>query len=338
MPAGLMRRVRFGGVWHEPSGPVRRVRFGGVWHEPSEPAEGSWDMAWSTQDFDAIYAWYEDNTGLSDPSSLGPETTSMVVSTHDGQVIEDLDIQSAGSGNRAIWVRHDNVTVRNCLISHFDRANGVAVSNDASGVVIEHNDFDAGLEEWVSDSGSICILSGGDTTIRRNHLAGYRAGMALTGDDITVVENYLARNYTGARPHWTMKGSGLTYRGTQGSGNVVIERNLINLTATRSSGTNLYAVDPIRNVVVRDNYYIGHGGGWGLVGGDTSHGSKESNENIRIEGNRFDGDFEWPDVLGEGTNAGVNMGRPGAVWTNNRWVGGTRDLAPRCGTRQDACH
>ena len=29
-----VRRVRFGGVWHEPSGPVRRVRSGGVWAEP----------------------------------------------------------------------------------------------------------------------------------------------------------------------------------------------------------------------------------------------------------------------------------------------------------------
>ncbi len=280
-------------------------------------------------------------TGLLNPSVLG--ASGAVVSENDGQVIENLFVTVSGQGAVGIHVLHNDVTIRNCKVRHRDQANGIRVSSEASNVLIENCVVEDDLATgWIADVGSIGILAYGDTTIRRNYLRGYRAGMQPHNDNVTITENYFAHNFDGSRPTWQNKGSGMSWRGSSsGTGNLIVQRNYINLTGSRSSGVALYANNPIVNVTLRDNYIIGNGGGWGIVGGESSHGAKESNENIHIYGNRFAGDFEWPGVLGEGTNAGVNVNRPGSVWDDNRWVEGwgdhTVDLPPRCGIRQNAC-
>ena len=96
---------------------------------------------------------------------------------------------------------------------------------------------------------------------------------------------------------------------------------------------------PLRNILVENNLVVGVGLGFGIRGGraSTDHGHYCDNRDQRIEGNRFQGTFGFPSALGEGTNAGVDLGRPGNTFTDNRWVDGTSDLPARCGVSQNAC-
>ena len=342
MPSGLMRRVRFGGVWHEPSGLMRRVRFGGVWHPVPDPAEGSWDMAWATQDLYAIYAWYEDNTGLSDPSSLGPVTTSRVMSTHDGQVIEDLDIQYAGSDNKAIWVRHNDVVVRNNRVYAEGARNVIWVDAGLSGVIIEYNELDGSSQNYGTGRddgnwGNIGIATRGPVeSIRANEIVGARQG--IQASEQTLVEynhvHSLHQNASGVStsgvrsqshaPDWLFNGA------------TTVRRNLVE--AGSSGGITIYSMlgRPAVDSLFAENLVVGVGRGFGIRGGHSGD-ARHQMRDIRIEGNRFHGQFLWTQVLGEGTNAAVNLDRPGTTFVNNRWLGGSHDLPARCGTNQDAC-
>lgn len=136
-----------------------------------------------------------------------------------------------------------------------------------------------------------------------------------------------------------------TYRGTTASNPpwVIIERN--RMIAGSSAGVTMYpwSAGGIKNVLVQDNLVVGVGDGFGLYGGRsfTDLGHYCGNANIRIEGNRFEGTFAYMNSTGEGTNAGVDLSRPGNTFNNNRWLPGhgtiTGDLPARCGVSQNAC-
>ena len=291
------------------------------------PAGSSWQKAWDSEDLTAIESWYQQNTGLTNPSAL---SSGPVTSTHNGQVIEDLDI-TASSGI-AVHIQHNNVTIRNCRVTFEGVNNGVVIASGTKGTLIEHCELIGTILEH-SDFGAIAVVARAPATIRRNEMKGYRVGVHLYSGDSLAEENYLVRNHDGST---SWKGSGIGYRGSSGFGTVV-QRNFINYTATRSSGSTNYASHgPIREYTVRENIIIGHGRGFGMYGG-YSHDYKTQNRDIVIEGNRFAGEFGFPDVLGEGTNAAVNISQTGNTFDQNRWLGSSTDLPARCGIRQNAC-
>lgn len=271
--------------------------------------------------------------GLSvDPVAL--EASGAIETSARGQVIENLDIEVSGYGSVGILISHDDVVVRNVRIRHSQGANGIEVAPDVNGVLIERSHLDGMLTEELEQRGSIGVVIRGGAQVRRLFLERYRTGMHLYGSDAEVTENWLDRNHNGLT-QW--KGAGIAYRGGTESGRVVISRNRINYTATQSAGINVYAESgPVRNLTVEHNFIIGNGGGWGTYGGEV-HQHRGLNRNIRYLGNRFDGSFAFPDALGEGSNAAVNMDRPGALWIDNRWAESGAIARPRCGIRTDEC-
>jgi hypothetical protein len=219
-------------------------------------------------------------------------------------------------------------------VRHAQGANGIEIKKGARGVRIENSHLDAMLAQELGQFGSIGIVVRGSAEIHRLFFERYRVGMHLYGDNISVTENWFNGNHDGLT-RW--KGAGISYRGNK-EGGITIERNYLKYTATRSAGINMYAeFGPIRDITVRDNYLVGNGGGFGTTGGDAAKPYRDGNRNIRYIGNRFGGHFEYPNILGDGTNGGVNMGRPGAVWKDNRWVGSSTDLPARCGITRNAC-
>ena len=325
---------------------------GGEVPDPEEPAEPPPSGQKVSHGMD-LRSWH---TGLINSSLLTAATGPMSTS-RDGQLIQNRRIIADGKGQRALQIFHRDVTVRNCHIIYRNMANGVHVHGGNPNVVIEncfiqddiavgpYDDDQSDPTGEVNPGGSVGLVCGNNgTVIRWNYMSGHRAGMALGNDNLVVVENYLAHNFNGVeRPASWQKGSGINYRGGQ-AGNVVIARNWVNCTGSRSAAFNLYPDKPIRYTNVFDNYARGNGGGWGINGGDTSSRPleiRQLNRDIRIEGMRFEGDFQWPTVLGEGTNAGVNLFRTGNTFVNNQWLPGSGtivgDLPARCGVRQNAC-
>lgn len=307
-----------------------------------EPDYVSWETAWETQDFAAILGWYETNAGLSDPSALGRVTTSMVVSTHHGQIIENRNIRFAGTDNKAIWVRHNNVVVRNNRVYSEGSRNGIWVDGGLSGVVIENNEVDGSSQNYATNRqdgnwGNIGIATRGPVeSIRANEIVGARQG--IQASEQTLVEyNHVHRIHQNApgvstsgvrsqshAPNWLFNGA------------TTVRRNLAE--AGSSGGITIYSMlgRPAADSLFAENLVVGVGRGFGIRGGHSGD-ARHQMRNIRIEGNRFHGEFAYPQVRGGGTNVAVNLDRPGTTFVNNRWLGGRNDLPARCGQIRDEC-
>lgn len=304
-----------------------------------EPVEESWASVWATGDFEAIVGWYERNAGLVDPSALDGVTTSRVVSTHDGQVIENLDIRYSGGDTKAIWVRHNDVVVRNNRVYAEGSRNVIWVDGGLSGVVIERNELDGSSQDYGTGRadgnwGNIGIATRGPVElIRGNRITGVRQGAGLYPDTL-VEHNYVTGLHQNASGVST---SSFGHLGGFGfAGGTVIRENLVESGSSGAITVYSQSAGPARDALFQENLVVGVGRGFGIRGGHSGE-NRDDMRDIRIEGNRFHGTFGYPHVLGEGTNAAVNLDKPGTTFLDNRWLGSTTDLPPRCGTTRDTC-
>jgi hypothetical protein len=179
-------------------------------------------------------------------------------------------------------------------------------------------------------------IRGDNATVRRNRIKFVRSAMRITGDGVNIIENYVDHLATQAEScaDGSLHGTSVALPG--GQDGVSVLRNRV--VAGASGGIIMYAQSkPITNATVENNLIVGDGRGFGLYGGRT-HDAYEGNRNIKINNNRFDGHFRYPNVKGEGTNAAVDLSRSGNTFNTNRWVGSNTDLPARCGISQDACH
>jgi hypothetical protein len=269
------------------------------------------------------------------PSGWKGVASGAITTTAHGQVIEGRDIQvSEGTGIR---VRHNDVVIRHNRIRHGNGTDGVTVDSGATGTLVEFNEFD-GRGEILGNYGSIGVAGGTHATIHRNFFANGRAGATGMRTGTVVVENWVDNLVIANGSH----GNGFSYHGP-GAGGVQFLRN--RTVASNSGGLSFYARQgAVVDSAIRDNLVVGLGRGFAIYGGYTPAGSTadhhHNNRNIKIDGNRFTGTFGWPTVLGESTNAAVNLAQPGNTFTNNRRLNNTphgNELPPRCGVTQDAC-
>ena len=271
-----------------------------------------------------------------------------IFSQFDGEVIHSRNLTYEGStGTATLTIRHNNVTVRDCKFAGADRSNQIMVDAGVTGVVIEHCRIDGlkaryGTDRASSNYGNFGVFcaSSAQITIRRCFVTGCRSGIRI-GVGSHAYENWveeLTPPATGAST------SSIGFRGGSPYTQTIIERNALE-TGTSTALAMYASSGPIRNLDIDDNYIIGIGLGFGMYGGYRNPGSDirhhDNNQNIKIDGNRFSGEFAYPNVLGEGTNCAVNINQPGNTFTNNRWLAGsgtiTGDLPARCGVRQNAC-
>lgn len=281
----------------------------------------------------------------------GPITTSS-----DGQVIENLDIEVSGRDNWAIVINHDNVTVRNCRIQHPNGGQGIYIPSDnTEGALIEHNVLNAVYLSSIrkghkSSSNSIgqrtTQIRGENHIIRRNHVLFARSCFWVRGSHTVISENYVEplAHKNGVSPYTGTPNSpgGASTHGTAisnggGTSYWTAERNV--LPQGGSGGIIIYSGDaPHNNLTIRDNWLYGTDQGFGIYGGRThSRENWNMNYNIKIEGNRFSGTFGYSNTLGRGTNAAVDLSRPGNTFYNNRFIGEDTDLPARCGISQNSC-
>lgn len=289
------------------------------------------------------------------------QASGPIETTEHGQVIEGLHISAQGRDESGLTVRHDDVIIRNNRIDHEDGATGIMVEDDASGVLIEWNELDA-IELSLravghrsdGDGGSLnnnvgqraIQIEGSNATVRRNLLRFTRSGIRVVSDGVIIEENYIAelasRYRTDEDGRFIDSPDGKKLHGTAGSipggsDDVQFVRN--RLPAGDSGGINVYGeYGPNEDILIADNLLVGTGEGFAIYGGRTHDPDNfERHRSIRIEGNRFTGQFGFTDVLGEGTNAAVDLDRPGNTFVGNRWVDETDDLPARCGIEQDDC-
>ena len=269
-----------------------------------------------------------DMVGL--PAGWSGTNSGAIVSTHDGQTIENRNVDV--SSGPAIEIRHNNVTVQYCRVSHRSGANGVVIVSGVTGATVQFNHFNGHYRTSEGNFGSIGVLSYGAAYTYRNFFQGGRDGTHPYGRYNQFVENWVDDLHKNPGAH----NDAVHMGGRQGRSDVVIARNRV--VAGSPGGIDLYPRHgPLQGVDIFDNYVVGKGVGFGIRGGRTPFHDHSNNTDIRIEGNRFSGTFGYPDALGEGTNAGVDTSKPGHTWVNNRWVDGSSDLPARCGVTSNAC-
>lgn len=288
----------------------------------------------------------ERDVGVTTTADLVP--SGPVVTTHDGQVIEGLDILVEGRDAFALVVRHDDVIVRDNRLRFVDGGQGIDIEPDAQRALIEHNELDAvrlsevrsGTTDSNNNVGQRAVhVRGTQATVRRNHVALARSGIRVLGNGAQVVENYvseLARADDDSPDGASLHGTSISLPGD--ASDVVVARN--RAIAGQSGGIILYARrGPLTDIDVTDNLVVGRGEGFGVYGGrtHTDEGHHQENRGIRIEGNRFQGTFGFPEVAGEGTNAAVDVARPDSSFEGNRWMNGEDGLPARCGITRDEC-
>jgi hypothetical protein len=267
------------------------------------------------------------------PPGWEGERSGQVVSTHDGQVIENLDVQVSGvDPTAAIDIVHDDVTVRHVRVSHADGRNGVRFASDTTGGRVEFSEFDGeNRTQPAGNFGSIGVFAEGVVDVHRNYFQGGRDGVHANRGPSAITENWVENLNYHAQAH----NDGFFYLGADAYADITFARN--RTVAGNSGGVDLYALNgPVQGVEVLDNLVVGQGVGFGIYGG-RSHTEYEDNRDVRIEGNRFIGEFGSPSAIGEGTNAGVDPSFPKSTFENNRWLGDEKDLPARCGVRQDEC-
>jgi hypothetical protein len=149
------------------------------------------------------------NTGVPPGTSLTPDS-DVIQTTTNGEVIEALHVT-----NGVIEVRHDNVTIRNCLFENDPGEgwfSGVAIVGTHTGWVIEDCEM---------ATGSCSDAAFG--TIRRCNIYNTENGFHVT-TDMTLEDNYIHDLFgVGAEPHV----DGLQC--SQGASNVVVRHNNFDL-------------------------------------------------------------------------------------------------------------
>lgn len=270
-----------------------------------------------------------EHVGLTVPE--GDLTPSEEVETQEaGQVIEDIHVSAPGDITAAITIRHDNVTVRNVLITSPGYTTAIRVEPGLTGIIIEHTVIDGQKAEYGSTRdegnwGNVGIKAYSAVTARRNLIYDVRQGIQLWQGAVgsTVIENHIREVWPNAPGVST---AGISYRGSDSStGVTTISRNRV--TVSGMAAISAYAESgPVQNVDIVDNLIVGTKSesgiwtGYGIRGGFV-HSFRTANSSVRIEGNRFGGTFRW------GTNGAVNVDQPGNTFTDNRRQGATEPEA-----------
>ena len=314
--------------------------------DPYDPVLLSWLDAWATQNYNTILGWYNANTGLLNPSALQPVTSSKIVTTANGQTIENRNIVFPDPGfenpTDVIEIRHNNVTVRNCKVYAGGPANAIRVMSGVSGAVVEHCEFDGSTILYGTDRSdanfadhAVTTRSNG-VTVRFNLCYNWRQAIEL--NPFGVAEYNRVRDIFTNAPGVSTSSIRTQSYTTDYHGGTTVRRNLVE--AGGSAALTAYASGkPVRDCEWHQNLIVGVGVGFGIRGGQVENDpNRFDNRDIRINDNRFRGEFAYPNALGEGTNAGVRIDQPGSTFDRNRWLGSSVDLPARCGVTQDACH
>lgn len=237
------------------------------------------------------------NTGVVDESALRPSAS--VTSTHDGQVIENLEVTGA------IQVKHDNVTVRNVRVLGTGLY-GISVPHtlhDAvTGLLIEDVEI-AG----VSGDRSAGLVHYGRWTARRVNVHGYEDAVKM-GTGQVLEDSYLHGLHKTATSH----NDGLQIQ--SGHGSVVRGNSIVNdytQTSAIMLQTNFGAID---NWLIEGNRF--HGGGYTMYLEDKGNGHGPPT-NVTVRGNVWDLDSaHWGPVRIKNRHSSLR-------WENNTYDDGT---------------
>lgn len=264
--------------------------------------------------------------------------TSQLSTSSSGQTIQNLNFQGSGNDTACIVVNHNNVTIKNCrILSGSGPQEGIKINSGVTGTVIENCSIDGQQPLYTGNFGNGGINAGGGPfEARRNHIINVRVGIQAWKDTAGSVmeENWVD-------DIWGNANSGVSTGGIswRGAGLTSPPLTTMNRNYVRGGASALAYCYPdnasCRNFQMNDNYLIGlntshkhcgYGlrGGW-MEGSDYTHmgNDYQNNRDIKIEGNRFAGTFNW------NTNGGVNPNQPGNTWVNNRWVGSNTDIPPK---------
>ncbi len=210
------------------------------------------------------------------PAGLTTSTTP-IRTTHDGQVIENLDLWV--SDGDAIRVEHDNVVIRNVTIHHAD-GHGIVVE-DSSGVTVE-NSLIVNSDPPDGNQG----LSGEATGIHVVNSPGFTASHVTLRDSGTGI-------YLGQSPGATLSHiEGHDFHGLYPSGQFVQffhspDGSLTNFSVTNDPN-NSHVEDNV-SIIGSQNVTIAHG----VIDGNTS----PSGVGVMFEGDSQGGRVEDVDVI-----------------------------------------
>ena len=270
---------------------------------PSSGWDGAWDAAIAAQDSGPLRAWFQAHTGveayydpalgrkltLSDLTASGPVTT-----THDGQVIEKLNIV-AGWGP-ALTISHQNVTVRACRI----RVGGGSAARihqtpNPVNLTLDHVTIDGDDSEDVAAT----LWS---THLKHCQISGHRVGLH-PGGDVHMEHCYFHGMYEFHQSHnnsWSLQG---------GQVNVLCEKSFME--GFSSAAVSFYArLGPITDVTFRDNVLVraSAAGYYNMLGPLTNHAWAAHCTRFTVQNNLWQG---------AGVAGGHNLTAPPNVWSGN---------------------
>lgn len=227
------------------------------------------------------------------------EPSDSVTTTHDGQVIEKLDIE----GN--VQIAHDNVTVRAVRIRDNGQRYSISYADDsdAEGALVEYVEIDG---QGSTDSIGVLLEN---FTLRRSQIYGQRTGVQFRSDSV-IEENYVHSQATDSETHNTAMS-------IHGGSHVAVLDN--NLEGSTSSALSLYPrLAPLEDILVEGNLF--NGGSYCTYAGDTdNHEYRDENRGIRYIGNLF-GTSLHPECGEYGPVAAFDSDQPGNEWRGNTWL------------------
>lgn len=237
------------------------------------------------------------NTGVVDESSLRPSGT--VSSSHDGQVIENLEVSGA------IQIQHDNVTVRNVRVLG-TAAYGIHVPpslhTEVTGLLIEDVEI-AG----VSGDRSAGLVHYGEWTARRVDVHGYNDAVKMGGGQV-LEDSYLHGLYKTPTSH----NDGIQIQ--SGSGSVIRGNSIVNDFSQTSALMLQTNFGPIDDWLVEGNRFSG--GGFTVYITDKGNGYGPPT-NVTMRGNVWVRDsWHWGPLRTKNLSSS-------AVWDANTYDDGT---------------
>lgn len=269
--------------------PAEVVTLAGLYDSVEAGLATAWDIAAPA------------SAGFPDASNTGPSGTltpsGSVVTTSDGQIVEDLDVTGT------IEVRHDNVVVRNCRVS-FASQYGVYVPYELRDSVVGLQVDDTAIV-GVGGARDACIPSYGQWTVSRCDLSGSFDGMKM-GAGLTVQDSYI---------HGLHYVPGSHNDGIQigdGAGIAILRNTIINPYNQTSAILVKADFGAIDDVLIQGNLLAG--GGYTVYGG-VGYGDLPDATNVRILDNAFSASV-W-DKGGFYFHSAYSAGV--AEWSGNYW-------------------
>lgn len=242
----------------------------------------------------------ETTTGLSDPSAVvaGPSVTT----THDGQVIENIECSR-------IKIRHRNVTVRNCRVKSSPTITSYTMIDvthtDDLGAIIEDCEVDGN-----GNYGAIGVYGSG-YTLRRTHIHGCRTSCQVV-NNCTVEDNLFHDHSFGPGTH----GTAISCHG--GGGHIIRNNTLTQGLSGASSALSLYGdFAPLDDILIEGNIF--NGGSYCTYGGSIDVKPYPDATNIRYINNAFGRDVH-SECGRYGPVTSFDLDAEGNEWSGNYWA------------------